>query len=172
MKRVMIDIETLDIGPNSVVTAIGAVIFDELKILDSFCSYLDYTKDKGTINPSTLRWWLKNEQETLDLNLNGVDNPNTIAFLLQNFVKDAEEIWANSPSFDCTILRNWFGRLNLETPWAYYSERDCRTMFAMGEKLNIPRGNNTKKHDALSDAVWQAAYLMRIEARIYNWATQ
>src|SRR5690606_7228412 len=48
------------------------------------------------------------------------------------FCKDADyRIWANSPSFDCVILKNALDKANYKTPWRFSKERDVRTLTSL-----------------------------------------
>jgi len=161
--RAMLDIETLDTGPEAVVTSIGIAMFDDESILSITRMQLDYSDDKGTINPRTVRWWLTQEGETIRGNLLGVVPPARAARVCRELLKGATEVWANSPSFDCTILRNWYKRLGMDCPWHFRVERDCRTVFAYGRLLSVPWPGNEQKHDAGADAVCQAKYLIATE---------
>lgn len=165
--RVMIDIETLGTRYDSVVTAIGAVKMNGAgELIEFYNADLNYEEDTGFISPSTIRWWLTQDPLVIEKNLRGnVPLPMACRNLTQ-FLKGVDEVWANSPTFDCIIMRSWFERLGVKCPWHYRAERDCRTMFAIGRELGVPYPLNPNPHDALADAVAQAKYLLAIEAEI------
>lgn len=165
--RAMIDIETLGTRYDSVVTAIGAVKMNsDGEFTELYEADLNYEEDTGSMSPSTLRWWLTQDPHVLEKNLRGnVPLPVACRNLIR-FMNGVDEVWANSPTFDCIILRSWFERLGEKCPWHFRAERDCRTMFAIGRRLDVPYPLNPSKHDALSDAVAQAKYLLAIEAEM------
>jgi exodeoxyribonuclease VIII len=166
-ERVMLDIETLSCEPNAVVTAIGVAFFDEDQVTRTCVGYLNYKTDTGHIDPRTVRWWLEQDADIRTLNLMGLADPAEFAPGLADLL-DGRTVWGNGPQFDCTIMRNWFGRLGVKCPWHFRDERDCRTMFEIGRSLDVPYPEKQNAHDALADAVWQAEYVLAVEARIYQ----
>jgi len=164
MKRVMLDIETLATDPNAVVTSVGLAVFDKTDLVEEAGFYLNYKSDTGVIEPRTLRWWLTQAPETLTINLLGDMPLQDAATQITKMFHQVDEVWANAPTFDCTILRNWFLRLgHTHAPWHWRNERCCRTMFAIGRQLGVKYPGNEAKHDAMADAVAQAKYLLAIE---------
>lgn len=72
----------------------------------------------------------------------------------------AAEVWANSPTFDCVILRNWFDEFDMKAPWHYRQERCVRTIYAIANSLtgiDVGAGySESGAHDANVDARNQA----------------
>jgi len=162
--RVMLDLETLGTGPDAVVTAIGVCRFDEMKTLYTGCRTLDYTKDPGDIDPGTLRWWLKQDRQVANDMLTGTEDPAIVAVWLDGML-DVKEVWANAPTFDCTILRNWYHRVvGREAPWHWRNERCMRTMYGYARHWGIALPPvDGAAHDAGADAYRQAIHLLHIE---------
>lgn len=157
---VMIDIETLDTSPSSLILSIGAVLMDmeSLNLVHDQVLYLELSRDqKGrTISQSTLDWWLKLGNCPIDGTL-PLENALKI---LSNFIPEGSEIWCKGADFDTTILANAYKSASLELPWKYNSVRDCRTIF---KTFPIAPGlfpqNN---HNAFEDAKNQANQLIYI----------
>lgn len=166
--RAMIDIETLATSPDAVVTSIGIAHFG-VKVLKAVSWELDYSRDTGEIDPVTLRWWLSQERAVLDRNLLGSEDPATAAREIVECLAGVKEVWANAPTFDCVILRNWFKRLGVACPWRFRQERCMRTMYQLGRDRGVvfPR-NNEAKHDAVSDATSQANHLLHLEDALWG----
>lgn len=168
MIRVMVDIECLDVGPTAVVSSVGLATFDYDKILSVDTIYIDYSRDTGSMSPSTLRWWLSQDSDVFKKNLFGATPMVEAATAVTDVLRCADEIWANSPTFDCIILRNWFERLRFHVPWHFRQERCCRTIFAIGRRFNVPWPANKAKHDAGEDARTQAQYVLNVEKVIWS----
>lgn len=146
MQNVMVDIETLDTGPDAVVLSIGAVAFDgktPLKDLPQHYDRLMFQSqlDKGRkVSASTLQWWMQQDHTAQQAAfLMGSETPPYSALThLIGFISSRTEggiegalMWANSPSFDLTILRSLAGDF-FQTPplWNFRNERDLRTLRA------------------------------------------
>ena len=71
-------------------------------------------------------------------------------------------VWGNGATFDCTILRNTYQRHNIECPWAFWAERDLRTIVDVSglNKWDVPKPDGFIAHHAEWDAKYQAAILL------------
>jgi hypothetical protein len=158
----MIDIETLGRDPGAAICAIGAVRFDlehgvtdELFISVDISSCQSYGLD---IEAETLLWWLQQGPDARE-QLAGGESLTDALRTLGQFVGDSEEVWANSPAFDCAILRAAYDAVGWDAPWQYWEERDYRTL-----RETLPqwpdREQETTEHDGLDDARYQAECLV------------
>ena len=146
----MVDIETLGINPGCSILSIGATMFDQTTLYDTF--YIEICrKSCKTFNlieePNTVDWWnnqklpIPNGSIPIDLALN------TFFLWYSNAPQKIQGVWANSPSFDLAILRHATLQFR-HWPISYHLERDVRTiknLFFRNIKLK-----NT--HHALGDA--------------------
>lgn len=126
----------------------------------------------GQIDPATVEWWLKQSDEARAALIEGERVPlktalETFSEWLWKAFSPAHlarydtkvRLWANGPMFDENGLRDAFERCGLEFPIHFKSSRCCRTIFdlAIEAGWNYKAiGKNPLKHDALSDAIWQA----------------
>ena len=165
MRRLMIDIETMDSASTAAVIAIGACVFDETGVLDepSFSAVInpELAKAYGTVSDATMAWWFQQDADVRTRMFNGDASPNDVAKDFAAFVRAArlDEVWANAPTFDCVILRHLFSQLSLKTPWPFRDERCVRTVYAVGKQLGIDYSagySETGAHDAVVDARNQA----------------
>jgi DNA polymerase III epsilon subunit-like protein len=162
--RVMIDIETLGTEPGTSIIAIGAVRFDLTDGVtdDLFASVdIESCQDHGlTIDAETLSWWLLKDGDARKQLPNGDPLPEAL-HALREFVGECDEVWANSPAFDCAILRSAYDAVGLETPWEYYHERDYRTI---RETVDMwpDKEQGGIAHNALDDARYQAECLVAV----------
>jgi len=156
MNRVMVDIETLGIETGSVILSIGAVRFDENGTYgDPFYVEIDRTSCENhglQTDPDTLDWWQSEHPEVAPLN--GEVSLTTALERFSDWLNSGlDEIWANSPSFDCEQLEHAYAQVGKEEPWEYYYERDVRTI---REVFGIELEQDSDEHHALDDAEYQA----------------
>jgi len=157
--RVMLDLETLGTDPGSAILSIGAVEFDRDGPQDTFARSVDLPSCQKAgleIDADTLDWWL-DQGEAAREQLTGGD---ALADVLIDYrdwhqAHGFDEVWANSPSFDCEILRSaYHAALDEAPPWAYFETRDHRTVRELPIPTDISREGT--HHDALDDARHQA----------------
>jgi DNA polymerase III epsilon subunit-like protein len=165
--RVMLDIETLGLEPGAAILSIGAVRFDAGQLGSTYtCSIsLESCQDAGLdIDAGTLEWWLDQDDDAQDVLTGGTDLEDALEHFT-TWLGDPDEVWANSPSFDCKILEHAYEAVGLTVPWNFYQERDYRTLSKLPVAPEID--HDGVKHDALDDAMHQAhlaaATLKRID---------
>ena len=165
MKDVMIDIESLSVAPNATILTIGAIKFNRkgslksMEEYDSFYIRIDpqSCEDIGChTDPDTVEWWQNQPSEAI---YEALENPDRVSIKsaltkLSEWFGDVEYVWANSPSFDCVILESAYSLCNMEMPWKFWVNRDCRTLFDIANicKSDMPRN---EKHHALYDCYRQ-----------------
>lgn len=172
---IMLDIETLDTGPRSVIMQLAAVPFDfdEEEILHNkvftihlpIQPQLDLLRPR-TISASTLAFWMEQSDTAKDI-FSRCDIPDfeslrdgVSAFVYQfsRMIKNVEyEVWARGPQFDITNIESLLVDLGFTAPWKYDKVRDLRTfMSAAGVTTkNVLRPESLPVHDAYSDCVYQ-----------------
>ena len=177
MNNVMIDIETLSTKPNAKILSIAAIRFDpNLPIHDInyyFENNLTFYKKinlnslnigKWDVDQNTLNWWKKQKKEVYDEAFNGTrTNITQILLELKTFINYDDIIWANSPSFDCVILKNTFNTFNQQIPWHWWNQRDLRTALHLA-KINSKKEQeniNFIQHNPLHDCFFQILLLKK-----------
>lgn len=161
----MIDMETLDTLPTSVILSIGLVKFDpkgmgvverlELKpdIDEQLQTY------KRTTSESTLNWWSTQSPDAIE---EAMGNANRISFKdcmdqVYKFCWNQDAIWANGSIFDIVIAEDAFRSLGMNNPWPFWIVRDCRTIYDLaGVSLKDTKYKSKTTHKALEDAEHQA----------------
>ena len=156
--RVMLDIETLGIEPGAAICSIGACTFDTDGVGETFevAVDLESCQDRGLeIDADTLKWWLEQDDAAREILTGGVPLATALSEL-RDFLdtNDYDELWANSPKFDCEHLEAAYDALDWPTPWVFYELRDVRTVQALPGA--VERDQDGTEHDALDDAVHQA----------------
>jgi DNA polymerase III epsilon subunit-like protein len=154
----MLDIETLGLEPGAAILSIGAVRFDAgtVDADDEFLRSVSLASCEQyglEIDAETLTWWL-DQDAAAQAQLTGGSDLHGVLREFSVWLDGAEEIWANSPAFDCVHLEHAYGEVALEVPWEYYQRRDYRTLSGL-ELVDEPEHSGTE-HDALDDAVQQA----------------
>lgn len=192
-KAVMIDAETLDKIPSSVVLSFAGLIFEPLGckqqlvdandkvIAPSINLVFEYSEGQThrTKSPSTIKWWESQSKEAragvFGDNLFRVDYETAVRrfydWLANAKAQGAEAIYACSPRFDVGILEDMiqdvYGKDEkgeyYSLPIPFYTEHDVRTI------RNFVFGRKKidwgVKHEALGDCVRQALEMQEA----YKW---
>lgn len=137
----IIDLETLGTDPGAVIVSVAAITKDGREFAANVD--IDDAMSYGlTIDPKTLRWWLRRYSKHL------VSNPQPLRWVLGDLFRmyRGELVWVRGPDFDIPIIEAAAKAAGMNVPWKFWSVRDVRTA-AMVAQLDIP----TKQHDALQD---------------------
>ena len=162
--NLMLDLETLSVRPNAVITQIGAVIFDESEILADFKCNIDIndSMSKGFhVDGNTITWWLKQSEEARRSIYSGEKLP--VKEALKGFYKwvtdnvtdlDNLKVWGNGSDFDNAILAYHLHHLGSKPFWKFYNNRCFRTFLSFHP--DAVRVVPEVAHDAMEDAKAQA----------------
>jgi hypothetical protein len=180
MNHIMLDLETLDSSPTSVIVSIGAVSMDLEKFKptgDEYYRVIDPVSCQSlglTLGAETVRWWLQQTVEARAIfRETTLEKVFSLPKALQEFtswctgsgfIKEIA-MWGNGATFDNVILRNAYKACELEAPWSFRHDFCYRTMwrnFSEDQKYK-PAGI---KHNALDDARNQAIALIDIMRRL------
>lgn len=172
MRDIMLDLETFNNTPDSVICAIGATEFDPesgalgrtfYRVVDpQSCVELGMT-----IGADTVKWWLRQTDEArVAISKPGGDH---IKSALRDFVSFVENmdcsakhvrVWGNGAAFDNVILAGAFRRAGMSTPWEFWNDRCFRTLKAMAPGVEyVPP---EVAHHALEDAKAQARHAVKV----------
>jgi len=128
--RVMVDIETVGLERGAAIVSIGAVRFDTGGLEETFerSVSLSSCQDAGlTIDAETVEWWQKQDDGAQEQLVGGVSLTSALQ-AFSEWYRGADEIWANSPTFDCELLEAAYDAVELEEPWDFWEERDVRKL--------------------------------------------
>ena len=161
MRHLMIDLETLDTQPKSVILSIGAVIFTRTKLINEYYGVTEVfpqiMKDR-TISKDTVEFWKKQSVEAQDLGQGGLITDELSYFL--DFVKTSGgnlndlKVWGKGPHFDVSIIESLLRDFNMEPPWKFWNVRDVRTFIDYNKTKKLQMQGTA--HNALADAIYQA----------------
>lgn len=170
--QIHVDLETLGVRHTSQILSIGAV-----HGANTFYREIDayqYNPNEFTEDASTLEWWVKQGGfiPTQDL----VSPMQAVSSFAQWVLAIREqhndiEVWANSPTFDCAILRHHFKIFSLSCPWEFWSERDVRTVKGVAKALNMNITAPKNPHNALKDAKNQQAMVASFYETVADYIT-
>lgn len=163
--RLSIDIETLSSKSDAAIIAIGACTFDHESIHDRLEILINPAWTLGHRSLETWDWW-QQQDDAIRINMfGGKLTPWDAAVLFEEWLKalpPVTEIWANPPSFDITIIRNWYlamGSNAMDKTLPFRNERDYRTVKAIAKSRgwkDSPEKEGRRRHEALDDAIAQA----------------
>lgn len=160
----MLDIETASTSPCACILTIGAVKFTRDGTTDSNVFYERVEMNSCLrlgcdMSVETMKWWNSQSKEA---RYEALENPDRkdikkVLVKLATWMKGVKYVWANSPSFDCVILKSCFDKCNVTCPWKFWNERDCRTLFDLCDLdvRNYPQAG----HNALDDCQRQIKML-------------
>lgn len=174
-EHLMVDIETMGNESFSAITSIAAVEFNmNGETGEEFYKAvkLQSSVDIGlVINPSTVMWWMQQNDEARNELVNIDKEGQDIAYVLskfRDFNKDKNyQIWGNSARFDLGILQNAYNKLGHEIPWDFRKERCLRTLVSFAPKLKQNYHYEGTAHNALDDCYNQIGYCTLIWNKLY-----
>lgn len=170
-----VDIESLDLGPRTVVTQIAMLGYDleqDTRLKLHYNEFLPIQpqidmKPARTISAQTLWFWMQQPDEArLRFENNLGDDPFDLQYLTKSFVDtfrrmtadyESYVIVAKGPQFDLVAIESLLTELDLEVPWDYDAVDDLRTLLRKA-KINpkdVPTPEGFIKHVAYWDADWQ-----------------
>lgn len=173
---VMIDVESLDLGPRPVITQIAMLGYDlqEDELLDDrHVQYYPIEPQQRiiparTISASTIVWWMNQsdearerfkystETEFEDL-ASRLRNLITVFNQLTDYGKTNYEVVAKGPQFDIVAIETLLVECGLSVPWNYQRVVDLRTMLTRAgiNPKNVAKPAGCIPHVAFWDARWQ-----------------
>jgi exodeoxyribonuclease VIII len=172
MDNVSLDLETMGTGPSAAIVAIGAVAFDlEARETGSIQFYsavtLNSSMEAGLeLDADTVMWWMQQSVEARSALYAGerIGLPLALEefsrWLIDIAGKDAK-VWGNGATFDNVVISSAYKACGLDRPWSFRNDRCYRTVRALHPEI-ADAPNFGTKHNALDDARYQAAQLIKM----------
>jgi len=176
--KVMLDLETLSLKPNARILSIGACTFDTSdEVQDVFYEKLDQTEDliEGAfdVSSSTLNWWSQQDEHIRAEAFSGTTKITNAMLSFNNWLQAVKAdhgakniaIYSNGAVFDIPVIKNAFDYCSITPPWSFKNElcyRTLCTLFPEQYAQAVVGVVNLSKHDALSDAKYQATVLTNL----------
>lgn len=166
---IMVDLETQSVLPHASILTIGAIKFhrnwDLKPIEDMDTFYRRITLDSAYlhglhVDPKTMAWW---KEQGDDACYEALTHPDRIPLKkalaeFTDWVGDYKytKMYANSPDFDLTIIREAYRRCGMldMIPFNFWNVRCTRTIYDLGG-VKLKDFPNIKKHHALYDCYAQ-----------------
>lgn len=162
----MVDIETYATVPKAVILSLGFCRFNwNGPGFGFYQAYNPLTQYERVKDLKTEEWWASQGDApihgTLDLKF-GLEQ--FIELLEKNKFNtgDSIEIWAQGTDFDIVILEDAMRSFDLAVPWKYNAKSDLRTLIKYNKDIYTDDIINAQKHNAMSDAIYQAKVATRI----------
>ena len=174
--NVMVDLETLGTKPGCKVMAIGATVFSQDGLGSTFYRAIKRDGQAPLLeDPDTLAWWAKQSDEARGRLFGAnVDNV-SLHDALEEFTRwlsvlgDEVLVWGNGADFDNPILSAAYSACGKPQPWGPWSGRCYRTLKNLRPDIKLKRQG--VYHDALDDALSQAAHAVELLTAIGGWET-
>ncbi len=181
MTDVMIDIETLGTGNDSLILSIGAVEFNlKAGVLGAeFSQRLDVKSSQAfgaKLDATTVMWWMQQSAEARGAIGNGkgmmlaegLDALSRYLYLMAPFSDmTLLNVWGNGSTFDISILEDAYRMTGLKEPWGFRNVRDMRTMVDVCRRYGVSYGKKSVAHTALDDAKAQATHLIHLQNMMF-----
>ncbi|EJJ5453011.1 3'-5' exoribonuclease [Escherichia coli] len=176
--HLMIDLETMGKNPDAPIASIGAVFFDPQtgEQGPEFSKIIDMGTCGGTVDISTIEWWLQRSGEARAAILADRIPLDDALLQLREFIDENSgeffvQVWGNGANFDNVILRRSYERQEIPCPWRYTNDRDVRTIVALGLVMDFDARSvitfEGEHHNALHDARYQAKYVSAIWQKLF-----
>jgi hypothetical protein len=178
MFDVMMDLETLGVGPKAVVVSVGAVFFDPYTSnlgaqFMRVCDDLNDQQKRGReIDAGTVVWWMDQDKIAQSASFKERTFMRPTIQVLHDFAsfigpanRDEVRIWGNGASFDNIILASLYADYGVELPWRFFNDRCHRTYKSMPFAPEKFERTGTH-HNPLDDAITQARQHQMITARL------
>ncbi|HHD8971961.1 TPA: 3'-5' exoribonuclease [Escherichia coli] len=176
--HLMIGLETMGKNPDAPIASIGAVFFDPQtgEQGPEFSKIIDMGTCGGTVDISTIEWWLQRSGEARAAILADRIPLDDALLQLREFIDENSgeffvQVWGNGANFDNVILRRSYERQEIPCPWRYTNDRDVRTIVALGLVMDFDARSvitfEGERHNALHDARYQAKYVSAIWQKLF-----
>lgn len=171
MKAMMLDLETLGLGPKALFWQVGCCIFNPYDATYPPIAYkskevdiIDALQNGRVIDSETVNFWMS---QISDRQSSMYEPRRTMRLVLEEVFgtyrdEKCEQIWANSPAFDCVIVEDAAKDLGMQVPWSYRDHRDVRTLRKIASHLNVREVRSEITHDASKDAEDQALLVQNL----------
>lgn len=168
--NVMVDLETLGTAPGSVVTSIGAVLFDKDRILETISINISLESSLGyglKVQAKTLEWWMTQLPAVRAEQFKSSVSLGEALERFTRFISFSEvKVWGNGASFDNVLLRGLYDAAKQDAPWNYWNDRCYRTIKNSFPEISFQE--TLPKHVALNDAIMQTNHLLEIDKCLKN----
>jgi hypothetical protein len=149
----------------------GGGCFATEKLYYSPVSLLQSMANGFTISADTAKYWDKQSYNMVEQAAGFREKVKDTFVDFARWLKYVKvtRVWANSPSFDTTLLRDAFDHVGLELDIYFRDERDVRTGTDLMEVKWPEQPEYFMKHHALCDAIVEARLVQSMYAKRRFW---
>lgn len=141
-RHIALDIETLDITPNAVITEVGLHVCQytpDDSVIESIeaeqplqynVSWVEQLRAGRSISKDTVQFHIKQGtiQRIVDNKFDARITPLNLLMELKSVIKKTDYIWCKTVSFDIGTLQSLFDQHGLTVPWSYRNVDELRTL--------------------------------------------
>lgn len=154
---VVVDLETLGVGANAVVAALGATLWRVgYGEVDALYVRIDLDQPGRAFDASTVAWWMRRAMEGAGAAYEVVDDDridlSRALLRFAAFLPEGVDVWARGTDFDLAILAHAYRAMRMDAPWDFWRARDVRTAVAVAKTLGVDVKRGKSPHNALADA--------------------
>jgi hypothetical protein len=182
--HVMMDLETLGLAKNAVITRIAAVSFDIdtgeiIDEIDLLVNAKSCVKVNLQIDGDTICWWLKQDESIINETFipcitKGLDIKEALGTFtewIEKLKKNNDtynvRVWGNGACADNVWMASAYAACHMSVPWRFTHDMDLRTLVYLGEKIaGVHHKKSVKfvgnRHNPLDDAKHQVLYAVAI----------
>lgn len=171
--QVMLDVECAGTARDAALMAVGAACFNlhTYEVGPTFAVPIHVATSVRIgmrIDPAAFLWWLRQGDDARRaVSTNLVDISDGLAaftaFMEANTRRQDVRVWANSSSFDMSIMNFAYDKLGKRIPWNFGKETCFRTVRNLNSHVPYEPGNRVgTHHEALDDALFQIEHLFAI----------
>lgn len=165
----MIDIETLGTSIDCAFISIGACLFNpfsgEVDTKNTFYRRIDWDSALKcrSFETSTIRWWLKQNQEAREEICKRGQPLDKVLADLHEWLPFDPIVWGNGSNFDIAILDHAY---NGDPKWKFWNIRDVRTVVDIASGIVDRPKMEGVCHNALEDTIHQAKYVCKMVQKL------
>ncbi len=172
-KLAIIDWETCDVKPTTMVFSFGATFFcantnntwEELE-QQSFYRVFDLDSQlKRTTSPNTIKWWMTQQNNAINAIVHPPEGFHTLYEGMTDFIEwltqnNVTHLIGNGSNFDNPILDDVFDSLHIKSPIPFWAHMDLRTIKWLyeqktGDLNKLPQPAVMIPHNAKHDAMYE-----------------
>lgn len=168
MKNIMLDVAALGNSSGSVILSIGAVSFENNRVMDEFYVNVDLDsclKAGLSVNKRNLMWWLEESDLSREvLKSDGISLDRALALLSSSFDWRHRKVWCNGLDRQLPALTHAYEVCKRTVPWSYFNARDYPTVletYSADTRREMTERTENPCH-ALLNARAQATTLTRL----------
>lgn len=172
----MTDLETLGTCPGSIILSVGACMYDDYGVGETFYQTISIDSCKEAFlseDPKTVAWWERQSPAARKV-FDDCRNPSvagTLQAVLTNFNNWLRKhggvdvrVWGNGASFDNALLYSAYDAAKIRPGWKFFNDRCYRTIKSLAPEIILVREGTY--HNAVDDAISQAKHHIAVNDKL------